>query len=457
MSKRIIESTSDSNGKSRQTEQSYQPLWMAHWMRASNNSTTERHDDSTRRDKELDPASKEEDLTNQSDASRTVKEPSVVEIKGETERLKMSSKSSGNEAMCSSLMKHGEDTDETKEITQIFNRNLEPGSAIECRGRIQSPSGVPVAKETSLRGYNSNREGTSKNSVEWVKTCFPAKDTSPATSMPFLGSSTPIVPYDGLEKNELDKGKAVAFPLLNRPSIVSNKQISNTKPRIFEQEHCHKHNQLACLIFDRRMGSHLELDTSMDACFRERNRPLLLDAPSMKCLPPIRQDWLQKRQNCSGISPHLNLNIASQKNESKISHYDDYSPPKLANRVHDMETMRICTTVDSVEASVGGRPRFSQTTHSLFITKNVDADVSKEYDVFRSPSDVYNLPSFFGQANRGVKLQPLSSSSNSEGQGNVRDIGIGTSKAVLKNESSAETDTMDMDYLKEERPTSGMY
>lgn len=446
MSKRIIESTSDSNGKSRQTEQSYQPLWMAHWMRASNNSTTERHDDSTRRDKELDPASKE-DLTNQSEASRIVKEPSVVEIKAETERLKMSSKSSGNEAMCSSLMKHDEDTDETKAIRPIFNR----------KGRIQSPSGVPVAKETSLRGYHSNHEGTSKNSVEWVKTCVSAKDTSPATSMPFLGCSTPIVPYDGVEKNEFDKGRAVAFPLLNRPSIVSNKQISNTKRSIFEQEHCHKHNQLACLICERRMGSHLGLDTSMDACFRERNRPLLLDAPSMKCLPPIRQDWLQKMQNCSGISPHLNPNIASQKNESKISHYDDYSPPKLPNRVHDMETMRICTTVDSVEASVGGRPRFSQTTHSLFIRKNVDADVSKEYDVFRSPSDVYNLPSFFGQANRGVKLQPLSSSSNSEGQGNVRDIGIGTSKAVLKNESSAETDTMDMDYLKGERPTSGMY
>lgn len=447
MSNRVIESTNDGTGKSRQAVQSYQPLWMAHWMRASNNSTADRREDSARKDKELDDRlSINEDLMKGLEASRSVKEPSVTETKTETKSLRMSSKSLG--IMCSSLMKHGEDGDETKAIRPIFNHNLELGNAMECKERIQSRSGVQAAEQTSLREYHSVGEGTSKNPLKWVKTCVSAKDTIPATSTPFLGSSTQVVSYHGLGKNEFDKGKAVVYPSLSRPSIISNNLFQSTKLRILEHELCQKHNQSACL-----MGSHIGLDTSMNACFREHNRSLLLDAPS----PTIRQDWLQKMQNFSGISLYPKQNIVSQKNESKISQYDNYCMHKLLNCVHDMETMRICTTVDSVEATAGCRPRLSQTAHSLFITKNVDINISKENDVFRSLSDVHNLLPFFGQANRGVQLQPLSSSSNSEGQGNVRNIGVGTSKAAIKNESSAETNTMDMDYLKEERPTSGMY
>ncbi|KAL8540219.1 hypothetical protein ACS0TY_001701 [Phlomoides rotata] len=398
MSKRVIESTTDSTGKIRQTTRSNH--WMAHWMRASSNSTADRCDDSSRRDKELDHVSTDEDLTNGLEASGSVKQTSVIETKS----LRMSSKSLGNGAMCSSHMKHGEDTNETKAIRPIINYNLELGNAMECKGRIQSPSGFPAAKVTSFREYHSFGEGTSKNPLKWVKSCVSAEDTSPATSTPFLGSSTEVVPYHGLGKNEFDKGKALVYPS-SRPSIVSNNQFPNTKLRIFEQGLCQKHNQSACLICEGKMGSHLGLGTSTNAGFREGNRSLLLDAPTTKDMPTIRQDWLQKMQNFS-------------------------------------------------EATAGGRPRFSQTTRSLFITKNADINISKENDVFRSPSDVHNLPSFFGQANKGVQIQPLSSSSNSEGQGNVRDIGVGTSKAAMKNESSAETDPMDMDYLKEGRPTS---
>ncbi|KAL8553167.1 hypothetical protein ACS0TY_001711 [Phlomoides rotata] len=349
MSKRVIESTTDSTGKIRQTTRSNH--WMAHWMRASSNSTADRCDDSSRRDKELDHVSTDEDLTNGLEASGSVKQTSVIETKS----LRMSSKSLGNGAMCSSHMKHGEDTNETKAIRPIINYNLELGNAMECKGRIQSPSGFPAAKVTSFREYHSFGEGTSKNPLKWVKSCVSAEDTSPATSTPFLGSSTEVVPYHGLGKNEFDKGKALVYPS-SRPSIVSNNQFPNTKLRIFEQGLCQKHNQSACLICEGKMGSHLGLGTSTNAGFREGNRSLLLDAPTTKDMPTIRQDWLQKMQNFS--------------------------------------------------------------------------------------------------ANKGVQIQPLSSSSNSEGQGNVRDIGVGTSKAAMKNESSAETDPMDMDYLKEGRPTS---
>lgn len=463
MSKQVMQSINDSTGKSRPTVRSYQPVWMAHWMRTSGNAT------GARGNKELDRVSRDDDLTNGLESSRPVKDPEIFETK--TESLRMSSKSLGNEGMCSSLLKHGEDTDEMEAIWPIFNQNLERGKAIDCTGGIQFRSGVPAANETSLREYHSIGEGTSKNPLEWVKTHVSAKDKNSATSTSFqerfLGSSTHIVPYQDLEKYEYDKGKAVVCSSISRPSIFSNNQFPNTKLRIIEQEHCQKHSQSADSICERKMGSHSESDTSMNACFRDCNTSLLLNVPSMNDhhLPTSGQDWFQKMQKCSGISLLPSQCIASEKNKSKVSHFDHYSLQKLPN-CHDLETMRICTTVDSLEATTGDCPRFSQTTHSLLITKKTDVNISKENDIFRrliakmngnSFSDLHDIPPFFGQANSRVKLQPLSSSSNSEGQGNVGDIGIGTSKVAIKNESSAETDTMDMDFLKEEKQNSGMY
>ncbi|KAK6121446.1 hypothetical protein DH2020_044806 [Rehmannia glutinosa] len=124
--------------------------------------------------------------------------------------------------------------------------------------------------------------------------------------------------------------------------------------------------------------------------------------------------------------------------------------------------MRICTTVDSLEAKAGGCPKFSQTTHSLLITKKTDV-LSRENDIIRTTrlitkmnentSGNITLSPFFGQGNRGVKLQPLSSSSNSEGKRNVGNVEA--SKVSIKNESSAETDTMDMEFFMEEKLNSG--
>ncbi|XP_044490419.1 F-box protein At2g16365-like isoform X2 [Mangifera indica] len=93
-----------------------------------------------------------------------------------------------------------------------------------------------------------------------------------------------------------------------------------------------------------------------------------------------------------------------------------------------------------------GHPKYSQTTHHFLITKKTDVNLSEGGEMFKeklfskylSPSSDFG---FLGQLD--VKIQPLGSTTDSEEKGKMGDIK--TSAVSLKNESSADTDTMDMD------------
>lgn len=439
--------------------QSHQPGWMAHWMRTSSSTTAERRDDGACGNKEFDRVSRDDHIA--LEAPRSVKDPGEIEANAES--LRVSSKSFGNEGMFSVHTEHGQETGGTRAIRPIIDHNLDCGKTMNYEGGIKLSSGILAVNENFSREYRSSIEGTSMKPPELVKTQFSAKDGSSSTSMfsreRCVGPSTHIVPYHDLERYKFDKGKAVVCPPISRPSsVVFNNQLPDRELKIIGQ-HGQKHFQ-----WESVMGNHSGLDTSINACFGDRNTSFLSDPPSMidQDQPRYGKDWLQKMQKCSRVISMLPSQF-SKKNEQKVPCYDHYPLQKFPSCVH--ETMRICTTVDSVEAPPTGCPWFSQTTHSLLITKNTDVNVSKETDIFRrlitqmngnSSSDLECVPSFIGQANRGVILQPISSS-NSEGQGNVGNTGIGTSKYASKNESSAETDTMDIDFSKEEIPNCGMY
>ncbi|KAK6121382.1 hypothetical protein DH2020_044881 [Rehmannia glutinosa] len=253
------------------------------------------------------------------------------------------------------------------------------------------------------------------------------------------------------------KGGGVQFPSANEPSFrrfhslgegTSNNPLESMKTcssgkDIGKPLHIVPYYDIGKYELDKgKVDSHSESGTSTNACFREFNTSLLSNDHH---LPIFGLDWFQKMH-------------------SKKSQNDDcYSLNKLPNCFHDMETMRICTTVDSLEAKAGGCPKFSQTTHSLLITKKTDV-LSRENDIIRTTrlitkmnentSGNITLSPFFGQGNRGVKLQPLSSSSNSEGKRNVGNVEA--SKVSIKNESSAETDTMDMEFFMEEKLNSAI-
>lgn len=436
------QSVADSTGKSRKVVDSYQPVWMSHWMRTSS---------SPCRTEELDHVSRD-------DASRFVREPRKTNTKTVdvvNQSLRLSSKVSGNEGKCAALTKHGQDIDNMQAIKPMSVHKLEPGKAIKYR------SGVSAANETSFGLCHSLGEGTSKTPLEWMRSDFSATERKFSRGT-YVGSSTHIVPY-------CDKGKAAAYPVISKPPSVSNNQLPQVSMRMLEQERCRKHSQSVDLVCERKTDSRSESDTSMNACVRERKTTtsFLFDAPSTNenRLSSFSRDWFQKMQNCSAITLLPSQHDSLEKTESKKSFYDRYPVQKLPSCVNDLETMRICTTVDSVQASPGGCPRFSQTTHSLLITKKTDVNLLKENEIFKTAGlitkmegnrsdELHSLSPFFASSNRGVKLQPLNSFSNSEGKSSEE---VRPYKVTIKNESSAETDTMDMDFFKQEKLNSGMY
>jgi len=133
--------------------------------------------------------------------------------------------------------------------------------------------------------------------------------------------------------------------------------------------------------------------------------------------------------------------------------------------IHDVGSMKIYTSIDSVEESSKGRPKISQTTHHILMSKNTDVTFSDRGQFFREPiapikfkGNAFNeildfSPPTSDHALEALKLEGIGSSIKSGGKENIHDFNYPT---CLKNESSAETDTMDIDALhKDDLP--GMY
>ncbi|KAK7404428.1 hypothetical protein VNO78_05318 [Psophocarpus tetragonolobus] len=125
--------------------------------------------------------------------------------------------------------------------------------------------------------------------------------------------------------------------------------------------------------------------------------------------------------------------------------------------IQDAGSMKIYTSIDSVEESSRGHPKISQTTPHFLRSKKTDVNFSDRGQFFREPmappiklkGNAFNetldfSPPTSGHALEGLKLEALGSSIKSEGKENVQDFKYPT---CLKNESSAETDTMDIDAL----------
>ncbi|XP_057456421.1 uncharacterized protein LOC130747488 [Lotus japonicus] len=135
--------------------------------------------------------------------------------------------------------------------------------------------------------------------------------------------------------------------------------------------------------------------------------------------------------------------------------------PQVPCAVHDVETMKIYTGIDSVEESSRGHPKLSQTTHHLLMSKKTDVNLPDRGQFFRDSAAptkfrgntfnrIIDLSSpMSNHAREGLKLETQGSSRKTEGKENVQDFKCPTN---LKNESSAETDTMDISALHETLP-----
>lgn len=267
-----------------------------------------------------------------------------------------------------------------------------------------------------------------------------------------LGSFKDGQDTDGIQ-HEVDKGKAAL-------SAVSKQ--SPTAKRLLECDECYKDRHSAGLIFERNMDCHSQPDNSVKACFK----------PSIKSdqyLSTYGFNRLAKTQRSSIIRLFPSQCISSEESEAKKSHNDCCYLLKHQNSVDGVETMRICATVDASEGIPEGCSTFPQTTNCLLITKNTDVNAFKENDMLRNKRLIANtkgnisnefhcLSPLTGHGKQQLILQPLNSLTDSEVKENIGDVN--SLKAVIGNESSAQTDTMSMDCSEEENskkdPHAGM-
>ncbi|KAE9593337.1 hypothetical protein Lal_00028756 [Lupinus albus] len=216
----------------------------------------------------------------------------------------------------------------------------------------------------------------------------------------FLKSASDKVP------NGNDKGKTSVSP-----SICGQHKMYQSSYKLASQEHFTrtKYHSYSLLI-------------------RKKKKSSLLDPPRFSF-----PRWFQ------GGDTHLQLDPIAGSG-------DGYS-------TDNVETMKIYTSIDSVEESSRDHPKISQTTRHFLMSKKTDANFSGRGQFFResiAPTKFkgnafnemeHSSPSMSDHDLEGVKLEALGSSKKSEGKENIQEF---NSPSSLKNESSAETDTMDI-------------
>ncbi|XP_076901815.1 uncharacterized protein LOC143556364 isoform X1 [Bidens hawaiensis] len=171
--------------------------------------------------------------------------------------------------------------------------------------------------------------------------------------------------------------------------------------------------------------------TEMPTFPRQTTLPVLKTDPSTSShhSPTLIEEQYNRMQK------HIGMGFFSR--QSGSPQHGQYSLQNVPHFVHDVEMTRM----------PGGLHSFSRTTHSLLITKQTDVKVYQESQFFRESrastqlkGEVFKELNYsqphFGQSQQGVKLQLLDSADHDSGD-------------VQKNESSADTDTMDMESYKE--------
>lgn len=430
MSDHIAQSFNDTNERCRRSMKS---VWMSHWTRTSYNVTAETHNHiaNASGNKEHDRVSMQYHPVSGLEASRSVRRLGEIETT----------------------------------TLEIMNDNLGTSSR-NLRNEGFGRQYIPMASPFTYSG-SSSKAKHGQGADEALGPSFGSFAVSKPSQEYFVGSSPHIVPY-GFDKRkyEFNKGETAVSSFTDRSAIVSYNQLANASLRTLESEHHNIHRKSAFLVYGRQTDSDSQSGNSRNACFSESDTQMSLDSPSMSDgrLSAFGREWFQKMQKLSGMRPFPSQSNALEKTKLKKSHADRYSLEKLPNCVDDAKKMRIYTTVDSVEGEPGVRSRFSQTTHSLLFTKMTDVNSSKENDFLQDrrivtvfngnkSRDFHNLSPYYGQAQQGVKLQALVSSTDSEGKENVKGV-VKSSKVIVKNESSTETDTMDVDSLKEKNQFS---
>ena len=246
---------------------------------------------------------------------------------------------------------------------------------------------------------------------------------------------------------------------LSHKGHLGNAHFSHTEP-----EHCNRCSYSTFFASETKMDQKLIGESSRSPCSGQKDGAVQLnDFPVIgDCqFPILLGDQGRKMKKISGLLPSCSSNQETLLEDSKCQQHLLHRMPICC--FHDMETLRICTTVDSVEGVPGGLTKFSNTTHHLFVTKKADMNLSKGDQMTTESTVSAELkgnsfhkmlalhPGFCRYSEQEPNFRHVVKLADSEEKEDMN-----TAMTGLQNESTAETDSMPNDFHQSKNIPCGM-
>ncbi|CAN4107531.1 unnamed protein product [Withania somnifera] len=246
---------------------------------------------------------------------------------------------------------------------------------------------------------------------------------------------------DRTHSYEFDRSIVASRPLLNNPSHLASHLVPYPDPGQYitkEGEKTQKPLTGRSFPSTKEEVPRLEMFGRSVTPYLRQNDSFLLDAPPpRRKLPKFGGEELQKISSCSFIRL-LKKEPSSQVTESKELHPRSYDQLKLPHPLLDVETMRTNKPMDSV---VGG--------NNVVGNSRMWSEINQKVSLSNRDSPSKS----FGHYKGGMKLQIQNRFTSSERKENI--ACTKPLRFVSKSESSAETDTMDMDVFQEKNQFCG--
>lgn len=493
MSDHFVHAYNGYDGKSGQSMHPYHSAWMSHWTRKSYDAAN--HNCSSNICKPAKGLRETESGTfNFKNESLSMTSATVETGKLEFQSFPRDDKGKNGES--DPPIKDSRATRDIEELRSQIIHNLDSNMPAQSPRKSYNPPLImmaPDANRTPYRECHSGPEGVIQNTKEPLENSSVLRDSSFGISRPLqehLSRSTNDMVQCGFDHGN---GRTTLFPSLKGgAAIASREQLPYTNLRFIESKNLDYRRHSTFLVCEEKIESHSNSGRSLASYLQQNKASVFQTGPSASNnhSPAFGGEQFSKMQNFSVLRRIQNQPNLSEVTKTKMLQHGCNSLRKFPGSLQDVETMRICTTVDSLVPLSGGHPRFSKTTHSLLITKKTDLNSYNEEQTLRSSRefggfdgntcvDFQRVSPSFGHGQQGIKISPVGSS-DSEGKENVDDVNpsgrFGTVEDVktlgnpmdrrgkkvqddfdLKNESSAETDTMDLDDIKEKNQLSCMY
>ncbi|KAL5855847.1 hypothetical protein ACOSQ4_005649 [Xanthoceras sorbifolium] len=446
MSDHVVHPDHDSDVIGRQSTHLYQSVWMSHWN-TSYNPEIQGQDS---------PSIHYQCQENAADIKQHGPElpPGVSEsAKGFKEVSKSRTVSVMNDNLKSSSINFRKERLESQSFP-MFNLS-ENRESIMSQKNVTSRPGVVFEMQTPSREFrpegitgNLEQQLNSHDSLEKKRLAVSSSNHHD------VGSSSKIVPY------RYDKGKSPMHSFtcgqegIHQSSAVvaSKEHFTNAKFQSYSTP----------LIQEDKTNNLLNFGRYRASLLRRNNMPQLLHNQ----LPVCVGKQSEKMQNSFGtrLCPDWENPLDASKSETFCNLH---SVPRIPRSLQDVETMRICTTVDSMDELSPSPSKFSQTTHHFLITKKTDVNLSEGAETIKDSTFSTNcdgkmfrkflgLSSGFGfHGQQSLKLEPLRSSMDGEGKENFGDAM--TYAVYQKSESSADTDIMDMDVFQKDNLSGAVF